>query len=63
MKEVSVNLGATLNIGNYQSIRVDVGATAVVDNKTPDEAFDEARAFAAEKLNQELKKLKAKFMK
>ncbi len=61
MKEVSVNLGATLNIGNYQSIRVDVGATAAVDNKTPDEAFDEARAFAAEKLNQELKKLKAKF--
>ena len=63
MKEVSVNLGVTLNIGNYQSIRVDVGATADVDNKTPDEAFELVREFAAEKLNLECDKLKAKFMK
>lgn len=62
IKQVSVNLGVTLNIGNYQSIRVDVGATADVDNKTPDEAFEQAREFATKKLNLECNKLKKRYL-
>ena len=37
--KVSVTLGYTLNLGNFQSLRVDLG---VVDNVRNDENVDEA---------------------
>lgn len=40
-KEVNVQLGFTLNTGNFQNVRIDVGATDHVHNgETVDEAID-----------------------
>jgi hypothetical protein len=31
LKEISVSVGRTVNLGNFESLRVDVSATATVD--------------------------------
>lgn len=37
---ISVNLAKTINLGNYQSLRVDVGMSSDVESEeTPDGAF------------------------
>jgi hypothetical protein len=49
--KVSVTLGYTLNLGNFQSLRLDLG---VVDsrrnNETPDQAFERVYKFVEDKL-------------
>jgi len=49
--KVSVTLGYTLNLGNFQSLRLDLG---VVDSKrdgeNTDQAFDRVYKFVEEKL-------------
>ena len=37
--KVNVTLGYTLNLGNFQSLRLDLG---VIDNKREDETTDQA---------------------
>jgi hypothetical protein len=62
MEEVSVTLGFTMNLGNFESIRFDYGLKAHVrDGETYDEAFDrisqtvEARLLARIKEEQDSK--------
>jgi hypothetical protein len=54
--KVSVALGYTLNLGNFQSLRFDFG---VVDSKrngeTPDQAFERIYKFVEEKLTEKVK--------
>jgi hypothetical protein len=39
MKEVRVNIGTTLNLGNFESLRIEVG---ISDDVRPGETFDAA---------------------
>jgi hypothetical protein len=54
--KVNVTLGYTLNLGNFQSLRLDLG---VVDSKrdgeTTDEAFERVYKFVEDKLTSKIK--------
>ncbi len=54
--KVSVTLGYTLNLGNFQSLRIDLG---VVDSKRSNEddnqAFDRVYKFVEDKLTEKIK--------
>ena len=54
--KVSVGLGYTLNLGNFQSLRIDLSIT---DNKRENEntndAFERVYAFVEEKLAEKVK--------
>ena len=54
--KVSVTLGYTLNLGNFQSLRLDLG---VVDSKrdgeNTDQAFERVYKFVEEKLTDKIK--------
>jgi hypothetical protein len=54
--KVSVTLGYTLNLGNFQSLRLDLG---IVDSRrngeTPDQAFDRVYKFVEDKLTTKIK--------
>jgi len=58
--KVSVTLGYTLNLGNFQSLRVDLG---VEDDKREDEkveeAFERVYAFVETKLAEKVKEASA----
>lgn len=53
--KVSVGLGYTLNLGNFQSLRIDVNIT---DNKREDEtinaAFERVYSFVENKLSEKV---------
>jgi hypothetical protein len=54
--KVNVTLGYTLNLGNFQSLRLDLG---VVDNarngETVDQAFERVYKFVEDKLTAKIK--------
>jgi hypothetical protein len=54
--KVSVTLGYTLNLGNFQSLRLDLG---VIDSKHNDEnteqAFERVYKFVEDKLTEKIK--------
>lgn len=58
--KVSVTLGYTLNLGNFQSLRLDLG---VVDGKrqgeTTAEAFERVYGFVEAKLTEKINEAKA----
>jgi hypothetical protein len=58
--KVNVTLGYTLNLGNFQSLRLDLG---VVDSKrdgeTTAEAFDRVYGFVEAKLTEKINEAKA----
>jgi len=58
--KVNVTLGYTLNLGNFQSLRLDLG---VVDNRregeTINEAFERVYSFVESKLSEKLNEAKA----
>jgi hypothetical protein len=58
--KVSVTLGYTLNLGNFQSLRLDLG---VVDSKrdgeNTDQAFERVYKFVEEKLTTKINEAKA----
>lgn len=52
VKDVYVSAGLTLNLGDYQSARVDAGMTIEVGlDATPEEAYAEAWAYVQEQVN------------
>lgn len=57
---LSMKLGLTLNLGNYQSARVDVGATVPTTEEDMDDKYDEMMTYISEKLNGEIEKIRAK---
>lgn len=58
--KVSVTLGYTLNLGNFQSLRLDLG---VVDSKRDgenvDQAFERVYKFVEDKLTNKINEAKA----
>jgi hypothetical protein len=54
--KVNVTLGYTLNLGNFQSLRLDLG---VIDNKrdgeTTEQAFDRVYKFVEDKITEKIK--------
>jgi hypothetical protein len=54
--KVNVTLGYTLNLGNFQSLRLDLG---IVDGKregeTTDQAFERVYKFVEDKLTEKIK--------
>ena len=49
--KVSVTLGYTLNLGNFQSLRVDLGVVdSKRDNENTNEAFERVYKFVEDKL-------------
>lgn len=58
--KVSITLGYTLNLGNFQSLRLDLG---VVDSKkegeTTSEAFERVYGFVENKLTEKINEAKA----
>jgi hypothetical protein len=58
--KVSVTLGYTLNLGNFQSLRLDLG---IVDSRrngeTPDQAFERVYKFVEDKLTEKINEAKS----
>ena len=53
---VSVSLGATLNVGNFESVRFDYSLTDRVRNyETEDEAFDRVEQVVEARLQKRMK--------
>ena len=58
--KVSVNLGYTLNLGNFQSLRVDLGVIDHTrDNETTAEAMDRVYAFVEQKVIDKVQEAKS----
>lgn len=56
---VSVTLGYTLNLGNFQSLRIDLGCTDFVrENEDKDSAMDRVYKFVEEKVIQKVDEAK-----
>ena len=58
MEETKVNvaLGYTLNLGNFQSLRIDIGIQdSRRDGETTGEAFDRIYSFVEAKLHDKIK--------
>lgn len=57
--EVSVNLGYTLNLGNFQSLRVDLGCTDYVrDGENTDTAMTRVYDFVESKVMEKIEEAK-----
>jgi hypothetical protein len=58
--KVSVTLGYTLNLGNFQSLRLDLG---IIDSRrngeTVDQAFERVYKFVEDKLTDKINEAKA----
>jgi hypothetical protein len=58
--KVSVTLGYTLNLGNFQSLRVDLGVVDHVrDGETTNDAMDRVYDFVEAKVIQKVQEAKA----
>jgi hypothetical protein len=58
--KVNVALGYTLNLGNFQSLRIDLGIEdSERDGENISEAFDRVYAFVEEKLTEKVKEASA----
>jgi hypothetical protein len=56
---VTVNLGYTLNIGNFQSLRVDLGCTDIVrSEESMDDAMERVYAFVENKVIEKIESAK-----
>lgn len=54
--KVNVALGYTLNLGNFQSLRIDLGVQdSKRDGETTSEAFDRIYSFVEAKLHDKIK--------
>lgn len=57
--KINVTLGYTLNLGNFESLRVDLGVTdARRDGETVDQAFERVYTFVEDKLSEKVKEAK-----
>ena len=57
--KVSVTLGYTLNLGNFQSLRLDLGVTdSKRDGENVDQAFDRVYKFVEDKLTEKINEAK-----
>lgn len=62
--KVTVTLGYTLNLGNFQSLRIDLGITdGRRDGENIQEAFDRVYGFVEDKLSEKVKEASAEIEK
>ncbi len=58
--KINVTLGYTLNLGNFQSLRIDLGIVdSRRDGETVNEAFERVYAFVEQKLTEKVNESKA----
>jgi hypothetical protein len=58
--KVTVSLGYTLNVGNFQSLRIDIGIEdSRRDGENISDAFDRVYAFVEQKLTEKVKEASA----
>ena len=58
--KVSVTLGYTLNLGNFQSLRLDLGVVdSKKDGETTNEAMERVYKFVEDKLTDKINEAKA----
>lgn len=58
--KVNVTLGYTLNLGNFQSLRIDLGIVdSRRDGETVNEAFERVYSFVEQKLTEKVNESKA----
>ena len=58
--KVSVTLGYTLNLGNFQSLRLDLGVVDTRRNgETADQAFERVYKFVEDKLTEKINEAKS----
>ena len=58
--KVSITLGYTLNLGNFQSLRLDLGVTdSKRDGENVDQAFERVYKFVEDKLTEKINEAKA----
>lgn len=58
--KVNVTLGYTLNLGNFQSLRIDLGIVdSRRDGESVQEAFDRVYSFVENKLSEKVKEAAA----
>lgn len=52
---ITYNRGATINTGNFNSVRVDISATAEVpEGEAPDDAMERLKDFVEDKVRAEV---------
>jgi len=57
--KVSITLGYTLNLGNFQSLRLDLGVVdSKKDGETTSEAFERVYGFVESKLTEKINEAK-----
>jgi hypothetical protein len=57
--KVNVTLGYTLNLGNFESLRVDLGIVdARRDGETIEQAFERVYSFVEDKLTEKVREAK-----
>lgn len=62
--KVTCSMGRTINIGNYESIRLDYSIELQVkEGEKPSEAWDRAQKMVSSRLDVESKKIEDKFPK
>jgi hypothetical protein len=58
--KVNVTLGYTLNLGNFQSLRLDLGVVDSARNgETTDQAFQRVYKFVEDKLTEKIQEAKS----
>jgi hypothetical protein len=58
--KVNVTLGYTLNLGNFQSLRIDLGVVdSRRDGETVNEAFERVYSFVEQKLTEKVNESKS----
>lgn len=57
--QIKYSIGGTVNIGNFESVRVDVSISVPCYREEIDEVFEASRDWADKRLNTELKKAQA----
>ena len=58
--KVNVTLGYTLNLGNFQSLRLDLGvADSAKNGETVDQAFERVYKFVEDKLTEKIQEAKS----
>lgn len=55
---VNYSEGATINVGNYQSVRIDVGISLPCYVEEIDDAFIKAKEIVSKKIDEEIEKIK-----
>lgn len=57
--EANVSLGITLNLGNYESIRIDVGARVPCRPEDMDDTYEKTLAWAESRIDHKVKEVRA----